>query len=88
MIRIKYYATFFALSVYHGYEKILLGDAKKNKKHPLKLKPLDQTQKNGDIDTFKQPKRDRENFRKALVEIIMCVLFYSWYLKFRNLKIK
>ncbi|XP_059164025.1 dynein axonemal heavy chain 7-like isoform X1 [Physella acuta] len=49
----------------------ITGDAKKNKKHPLKLKPLDQTQKNGDIDTFKQPKRDRENFRKALVEIIM-----------------
>ncbi|GFR59444.1 dynein heavy chain 7, axonemal [Elysia marginata] len=46
-------------------------EPKRPRKHPVRLKPIDASQKNGDIETFKQPKKDRENFRKALVEIIM-----------------
>ncbi|XP_033728888.1 dynein heavy chain 7, axonemal-like [Pecten maximus] len=38
-----------------------------------KLKPLDKQNgsTNGDVTQFQQPKKDRENFRKALVDIIM-----------------
>lgn len=32
--------------------------------------PKIQQQKNGDLATFQQPKKDREQFRKALVDII------------------
>ncbi|BFZ21958.1 hypothetical protein BsWGS_24997 [Bradybaena similaris] len=38
---------------------------------PVRLKPIETNQKNDEIEMFKQPKRDREQFRKALVEIIM-----------------
>ena len=48
-------------------------EPKRPRKHPVRLKPIDGAQKNGDIETFKQPKKDREHFRKALVEIIMYV---------------
>ncbi|XP_052080869.1 dynein axonemal heavy chain 7-like isoform X1 [Mytilus californianus] len=46
-------------------------DAKRRK--PTKLKPIEKQNgaTNGDVTQFQQPKKDRENFRKALVDIIM-----------------
>ncbi|XP_070188303.1 dynein axonemal heavy chain 7-like isoform X3 [Littorina saxatilis] len=42
------------------------------RKKPQRLKPIESaTQQSGQLDTFKQPKKDRENFRKALVDIIL-----------------
>ncbi|XP_076451419.1 dynein axonemal heavy chain 7-like [Babylonia areolata] len=42
------------------------------RKKPKRLKPLEATgQQNGPLDAFKQPKKDRESFRKSLVDIIL-----------------
>jgi hypothetical protein len=45
------------------------GDAKRRKTN--KLKPIEKQNgaSNGDMTQFQQPKKDRENFRKALVDI-------------------
>ena len=51
------------------------GDTVKRKK-PTRLKPIESApQQNGQLDSFKQPKKDRENFRKTLVDIILWVSF-------------
>ncbi|WAR10683.1 DYH7-like protein [Mya arenaria] len=44
-------------------------DQKRRKPNP-KLKPIEK-QNGADVSQFQQPKKDRENFRKALVDIIM-----------------
>ncbi|XP_076459412.1 dynein axonemal heavy chain 7-like [Babylonia areolata] len=42
------------------------------RKKPTRLKPMDSAREtNGHIENFKQPKKDRENFRKSLVDIIL-----------------
>ena len=46
----------------------ILGEPKRRK--PNKLKPIEK-QNGADMSQFQQPKKDRENFRKALVDIIM-----------------
>ena len=47
---------------------IVSGEPKRRR--PNKLKPIEKP--NGaDVSQFQQPKKDRENFRKALVDIIM-----------------
>ncbi|XP_067686354.1 dynein axonemal heavy chain 7-like [Haliotis asinina] len=44
----------------------------RRRKQPSKLKPIEpHKQQDVNMDQFKQPKKDRENFRKALVDIIM-----------------
>ena len=47
---------------------VILGEPKRRK--PNKLKPIEK-QNGPDMSQFQQPKKDRENFRKALVDIIM-----------------
>jgi len=47
----------------------ILGEPKRRK--PTKLKPIEPKQNGADVTQFQQPKKDRENFRKALVDIIM-----------------
>ncbi|XP_052236951.1 dynein axonemal heavy chain 7-like isoform X2 [Dreissena polymorpha] len=44
-------------------------DPKRRK--PNKLKPITEKQNGTDVTQFQQPKKDRENFRKSLVDIIM-----------------
>lgn len=57
------------------------GDTSRRKK-PSRLKPLDSTsQQIGQIESLKQPKKDREQFRKALVDIILWVIRF-WWLEF------
>lgn len=50
------------------FDLLLSGDPKRRK--PNKLKPIEK-QNGADVTQFQQPKKDRENFRKALVDIIM-----------------
>lgn len=48
----------------------LSGEPKRRK--PNQLKPIEkQNGADTDVTQFQQPKKDRENFRKALVDIIM-----------------
>ncbi|KAL3855114.1 hypothetical protein ACJMK2_014343, partial [Sinanodonta woodiana] len=41
------------------------------RRKPNQLKPLEKQNGNSDVSQFQQPKKDRENFRKTLVDIIM-----------------
>lgn len=55
----------------HEVKFISSGDSPQRKK-PSRLKPMEGTsQQSGTVDSSKQPKKDRENFRKALVDIIL-----------------
>ena len=64
------------------------GDTVKRKK-PTRLKPIESApQQNGQLDSFKQPKKDRENFRKTLVDIILWVDFDFAVQVFHNDKLK
>lgn len=56
----------FSLSMH----SCLSGEPKRRK--PNQLKPIEkQNGADTDVTQFQQPKKDRENFRKALVDIIM-----------------
>ena len=66
-----------------NYMKLFMlfaGEPKRRKTN--KLKPIEKQNgaTNGDITQFQQPKKDRENFRRALVDIIMYVIYNMFFL--------